>query len=176
MKSVKSKSAITWVVTDKISVTFYELEYTKAYAVSVFPGDTLVRFDGWRENKFKEFCHVIPGVLTCKKNEVTYVNDGTQIWRVTRDGVKLENQHEKLCKYFMDNGVLFEFDGQSTYLLLKNKAEPLTHFSIDWERMISCGSLKVIHSFGNRKLAKMVSKTNLPISASYEKELLEVCK
>lgn len=178
MNSVKSKSSITWIISNKISITFYKLEdneYTDA--ATIFPSDTKFKTDGC--SRFDTFATVscsYPGIFTCGPDTCFTITDGQKIWKCTRDGVTLENQHKKLCEYFMDNGVLFEFDGNSTYLLLKNRRDPLTHDKEAWEKMVSSGALKIIHASGSRKLARMVKETELQISESYEKTLLEVCK
>jgi hypothetical protein len=177
MKSVKS-DAITWIINDKISVTFHKLhgeESTDAFSVS--PSGTRVRIDNlnhWYTFPYEGSAY--HNLFTCSSKTIFYVEDGQQIWKCTRDGVTLENQHKKLCEYFMGNGVLFEFDGNSTYLLLKNRRDPLTHDKEAWERMVSSGALKIIHDSGRRKLATMAKETELPISAEYERTLLEVCK
>jgi hypothetical protein len=98
------------------------------------------------------------------------------IWRVTKNGVPQENRNKEICDYIMSHHVLFEFDGGSTYLLMKDKRVPLTHFAEGWDNMIRRGSIEVIHTSGGRKLAKMVSVDDLPISKSYEEKLLEICK
>lgn len=177
MKSVKS-DAITWIINDKISVTFHGLrDHPAMNVISVFPSDTIFKLDTWDScMKFNKCLQIIPGYMACTPLNYLYVDDGKQTWKCTRDGVTLENQHKKLCEYFMDNRVIFEFDGNSTYLLLKDKREPLTHSIFDWEKMVGDGSLNVVHASGHRRLAQMIKETHLPISAEYEKTLLEACK
>lgn len=178
MRSVKSESAITWIINDKISVTFHELiDNIHNRAITVFPPSSLIKGPGWHEwEEFGKIRCTIPGIMAYTEGDVFFIIDGTRIWRVTSNGVTLENQHKKICDYLMRNHVLFEFDGESTYLLMKDKAVPLTHSRAVWNGMVSCGSLEIVHASGSRRLAKMVSATDLPISESYEKELLEMCK
>jgi len=166
-----TSTATTWKVTDKISVTFHDPD-----AVTVFPAGTRFKVTGWSHwETFPISRSLFPGIMTTGPNPTIWIDDGVTIWVCTKEGVHEQYAAKDLCEYFIKNGILFEYDGGSTYLLLKNERFPLTHIAQDWIDLVNSGALTVIHSSGKIKIAKMVETAELKISAYHLNALQEVC-
>jgi hypothetical protein len=173
-----TSSATTWKVTDKISVTFHDPDsHSTSHAVTIFPAGTRFKVPGWSGwEPFPLHCSLFPGIMTTGPDITVFIDDGTDIWVCTEEGVHKGNTTiQALCEHFIKNGILFEHDGTSTYLLLKNERFPLTHVYGDWVELVDSGALTVLHSSGKIKIAKMVKTAELKVSAYHLNALLEVC-
>jgi len=173
-----TSTATTWKVTDKISVTFHDPDsQNTSHAVTVFPAGTRFKVTGWSQwETFPLSRSQFPGIMTTSPGITVFIDDGTDIWVCTEEGVHKGNTTiQALCEYFIKNNILFEHDGTSTYLLLKNERFPLTHSAQDWLDLVDSGALTVIHSSGKIKIAKMVKTAELKVSAYHLDALLEAC-
>ena len=176
MNSYRS-NAISWQVTHKISVTFHDpVGDNYPHAVTVFPAGTKfksIEWTGWET--FPLHWSAFPGIMTTQADITVLIDDGQDIWVCTKEGFHKQHRIQDLCEYFIKNNILFEHDGDSTYLLLKDKRFPFTHTALDWVDLVGSGALTVIHSNGKMKIAKMVEPTELKVSAYCLNALLEVC-
>jgi len=172
-----TSTATTWKVTDKISVTFHDPDsQNTSHAVTVFPAGTRFKVQKWIEwESFPLHRSQFPGIMTTSPDITVFIDDGTDVWVCTKEGVHKQYAANDLCEYFIKNEVLFEHDGTSTYLLLKNERFPLTHSAQDWIDLVDSGALVIVHSHGNIRIAKMIKTAELKISAYHLNALLEVC-
>jgi len=168
-------TATTWKVTDKISITFHDpTGDNNRHAVTVFPAGTSFKVTGWsRWETFPLSCSQFPGIMTTSPGMTVFIDDGTDIWVCTKEGVHKQYASKDLCEFFIKNGILFEHDGTITYLLLKNERFLLTHIAQDWIDLVDSGALKIVHSLGNLQMAKMVKTSELKISAYHLNALQE---